>query len=274
MKNLTEFLSVCNSKTIPESEMYNFIREYTNDFDIKSLEYLRGDLNKFTDNIKFTLINETTYEYGSVEQQDRPTTVVRYLKTNKIDPDMWTPRQKVNFVLNDIENKKLNYYSDESIFRNEIEQYLKFTDMIERECKDRLQPESKGTAPPPAPPKKHNLPTINTDKYNSGKIYETYNNVVFKCSKDCFNALLVDGFEHKDKIEFILKGRKSTKTGKETLQYAQLRKFIETITGNKELTKDAYYKAIFGLKIKTSSYETATTLSNTFKDLKLNRLKK
>lgn len=141
MKNLTEFLSVCNSKTIPESEMNNFIREYTNNFDIKSLEYLRKDLNKLTDNIKFTLINETLHEDGAVEQQDRPTTVVSYLKTNKIDPDTWTPRQKVDFVLNDIENKKLTYYADESIFRYEFEQYLKFTDMIEREYKDRLQPE-------------------------------------------------------------------------------------------------------------------------------------
>ena len=71
------------------------------------------------------------------------------MKTNKIEHDTCTPRQKVDLVLNDIENKKLNYYADESIFSYEIEQYLKFTDMIEREYKDRLQPRSKGMTPPP-----------------------------------------------------------------------------------------------------------------------------
>ena len=158
MKNLTEFLSVCNSKTIPESEMNNFIREYTNDFDLKSLEYLRGDLNKFTDNIKFTLINETTDEDGSVEQQDRPTTVVSYLKTNKIEHDTCTPRQKVDLVLNDIENKKLNYYADESIFSYEIEQYLKFTDTVEMEyqnsyCDALINNITENSTPPPPPAK-------------------------------------------------------------------------------------------------------------------------
>ena len=189
MKNLTEFLSECNSKTIPESEMNNFIQEYTNNFDIKSLEYLRKDLNKFTDNIKFTLINETLHEDVSVEQQDRPTTVVGYLKTNKINPDTCTPRQKVDLVLNDIENKKLNYYADESIFSYEIEQYLKFTDMIEREYKDRLQPESKGMIPPP--------PLFTANKiykdYDPTKVHKEFKKE-FKCTYGTFKTWFVDGF--------------------------------------------------------------------------------
>lgn len=222
MKNLTEFLSVCNSKTVPESEMNNFIREYTNNFDIKSLEYLRKDLNKLTDNIKFTLINETLHKDGAVEQQDRPTTVVSYLKTNKIDPDTWTPRQKVDFVLNDIENKKLNYYSDESIFRYEFEQYLKFSDMIEREYKDRLQPENKGMTPPqqqPTPPVKFTANKI-IDIYDPMKVHKEFKKEL-KCDYDTFRTWFVDGLICDKKMSW--KYADGNKT--------QLRSFIYNLCG-------------------------------------------
>jgi hypothetical protein len=118
------------------------------------------------------------------------------------------------------------------------------------------------------PPIKHGLPTIDSTKFDAKWIFETYNNVVFKCSEECFNAWLVDGIQHPETINFILIGRISAKTKTKTLQFAQLRKFIETITGDAENTKDAYYKTVFGLKIKTAQIETATNLNDTFKDLK------
>jgi len=285
MKNLTEFINLCNSKVLPTSEMYNFIQEYTNNFDIKSLEYLRNDLNKYTDNVKFTFLEDTVND-GTV---DRPTTVFHYLKiVNEIAPFVLTPRQKINLILNDLQEQQINYYDNESIFSYEFDQFLKFTDMVEQEYKDRLQQETK--APDTNTPtlliksltekqqtylyKKHTLPTIDKTKYNSDLIFEKFNNVVFKCSKDCFFAWLVDGFEHPETIEYILKGRKSVKTGLPTLNLSQLRKFIEKITGNSETTKDAYYKAVFGLEIKTSTIEISTNLNSNFKDLKKCEVKK
>ncbi len=109
------------------------------------------------------------------------------------------------------------------------------------------------------------LPVIDKTKYNPDKIYEKFNNFVFRCSKDCFNAWLVDGNEHPEKIKYVLKGRKSVKTGLETLNYAQLRKFINTITGDAINTKDAYYKAVFDLTFKTSTRKP----SNQFKQWKV-----
>jgi hypothetical protein len=113
---------------------------------------------------------------------------------------------------------------------------------------------------------KRKFPIIDLEKYDSDKIYEKFNNVVFVCSKDCFTSWLVNGIQCSEKIQYILKGRKSAKTGLTTLNYAQLRKFIEKITGDSENTKDAYYKTVFGLNIKTSSVQSAINLNKTFKD--------
>ncbi|HRG19190.1 MAG TPA: hypothetical protein PLP39_08875 [Flavobacterium lutivivi] len=140
MKNLTEFINLCNSKVLPTSEMYNFIQEYTNNFDIKSLEYLRNDLNKYTDNVKFTFLEDTVND-GTV---DRPTTVFHYLKiVNEIAPFVLTPRQKINLILNDLQEQQINYYDNESIFSYEFDQFLKFSDMVEQEYKDKMQQEIK-----------------------------------------------------------------------------------------------------------------------------------
>ena len=108
---------------------------------------------------------------------------------------------------------------------------------------------------------KHNFPVIDRKKYDTDKIYEHFNNKVFKCSKDCFNAWLVNGYKYPETIQYIFKGRKSRINNSETLNFAQLRKFIEKITGDSENTKDAYYKNVFGLTIKCSTIKT----SNQFK---------
>ena len=114
------------------------------------------------------------------------------------------------------------------------------------------------------PPKKINitLPKIDDTKFDAKWIYETYIKDVFKCSEECFNSWLKDGKPHPETIEFTLKGRE----GKPAI--AQLRKFIETITGDTINTKDVYYKTVFGLEFKTAHYRTATNLNDTFKDLK------
>lgn len=118
------------------------------------------------------------------------------------------------------------------------------------------------------------LPKIDKEKYYPDLIYEKFNNVVFKCTAKCFNSWLVDGIQYPEKIQYILKGRKSAKTGLTTLNYAQLRKFIEKITGDSENTKDTYYKTVFGLNIKTSSVQSAINLNKTFKDLNKCLIKK
>ncbi len=120
---------------------------------------------------------------------------------------------------------------------------------------------------------KHDLPTIDSTKFDAKWIFDKYNNVVFKCSEVCFNAWLVDGIQHPETISFILTGRKG-KDGKPTLAIAQLRKFIEKITSNAENTKDAYYKTVFGLDIKTAQLKTATNLNVTFKELKKYKMTK
>ncbi len=114
------------------------------------------------------------------------------------------------------------------------------------------------------PPKHINidLPKIDETKYNAKWIFDKYNNVVFKCTEMCFNSWLKDGIQHPETIEFILKGRQ----GKPAI--AQLRKFIEKITGDAKNTKDTYYKTVFGLEIKTAHLKTATNLNDTFKELK------
>ena len=114
----------------------------------------------------------------------------------------------------------------------------------------------------PPKPIKITLPKIDDTKFDAKWIFDTYVNKVFKCSEECFNSWLKDGKQHPETIDFVLEGRQ----GKPAI--AQLRKFIEKITGDAENTKDTYYKTVFGLEIKTAQLRTATNLNNTFKELK------
>jgi hypothetical protein len=117
------------------------------------------------------------------------------------------------------------------------------------------------------------LPTINKKydykKYDPEKIYiNFFRNELFNCSKDCFYAWLVYGKEYNETITYNLKGRKSKKSGVETLNLAQLKKFIIKITGDEENTKDAFYDRIFGLTIRTSTIKTSNVLNVRFEKLK------
>ncbi len=278
--NLRDFIKKCMTEKIGQSDMHNFVQMHTNNFDTTKLELLKNDLNDITKAIKFIIIDGDT---------DKITTIEKYIEDffdfSEIDvfdfPVLKNPRAKLNFVINDIEERGLNFevkgYKYEIIeddyigFFNlcDIAFNLEKIEQIYGKQKNEIVPETatKNT-PKRAFNKEHSFPTIDTKKYNADLIFEKFNNVVFKCSKECFFAWLVDGIEYPETIEYILKGRISIKTGLKTLNFAQLRKFIDKITGTTETAKDAYYKAIFGLNIKTSTIPSATNLNETFKDLK------
>lgn len=143
-KTLIDFLQKCSTTTVPQSEMYNFINEYTNGLNAGTLQYLKSDLNRYVDNIKFTLILDTE----SVGTIDRPTTIKNHIENEQEFLSLvLTPRQKIDFVLNDIEDKKLNCYNDESIFTLEFNGFLRFYDMVEIEYKKIKTPDQpKATA--------------------------------------------------------------------------------------------------------------------------------
>jgi hypothetical protein len=180
-----------------------------------------------------------THEFGSI------CSTCRELNSDK------KPYISLNFMFDNGYYCGIKYKALEFVCRNDA-------DLIRIEV-DKLFAKP---APKPTFDIKHNLPTIDSTKFDAKWLFDTYNNVVFKCSEECFNAWLKDGIQHPETIEFILKGREG-KPAK-----AQLRKFIETITGDSENTKDAYYKTVFGLEIKTAQINTSTNLNNKFKDLK------
>lgn len=116
------------------------------------------------------------------------------------------------------------------------------------------------------------LPTIDRNIIKPSWIYQNFINWVFKCSLEAFYAWFVYGKVHIEKIEFIL----VDKDGKPKI--AQLRKFIETITGDTENTKQAYYKKVFGLTVETSS-KTANNLDKKvfgklLEEIQMNKIKK
>ena len=93
---------------------------------------------------------------------------------------------------------------------------------------------------------KHEFPYRLSSKYDAQKVYDTFfSGEILLCNNDQFKDWLVDGYKTK-KIKPILKGKISPKTGKESIAYGQIRKFIETITETDEI-KDSYFVNVFGL---------------------------
>jgi hypothetical protein len=120
----------------------------------------------------------------------------------------------------------------------------------------------------PKPQIKHEYPTIDKNLYNADLIFSTYVNKAFEGSKECFDAWLVNGMEHPDKLTWIL----SKREGKPN--YAQLRLFINTIT-NTNTCKDTYYNKVWNAKFKTASIDVATSFDIQLDELDKNcRLKK
>jgi hypothetical protein len=143
---LLAFLNKCKNDTVSQSEMYIFIKQHTNNFDKTAFEYLRNDLNLSVCNIKFNIYIETKnlnidnlFEFetpnGSIYCYESPRTISSYIKEVFPEIDYFlnasTPRQKIQFVINDIEEKGLN----REIFEDDYLGFLKFSDMVETEYK-------------------------------------------------------------------------------------------------------------------------------------------
>lgn len=144
--SLLAFLNNCKNDTVSQSEMYIFIKQHTNNFDKTAFEYLRNDLNLSVCNIKFNIYIETKnlnidnlFEFetpnGSIYCYESPRTISSYIKEVFPEIDYFlnasTPRQKIQFVINDIEEKGLN----REIFEDDYLGFLKFSDMVETEYK-------------------------------------------------------------------------------------------------------------------------------------------
>lgn len=140
---LLEFCEKCNKTSVSKSEMYNFIKSYTN-LDKTSIEYLRNDLNNYVNNIKFFVYIETKnqninelFEFdtdnGTVYCYESPRTVYSYIKDAFPELDMFlilsTPRQKIQFIVNDRKEKYISW----EIFEDKINGFLLFSDLVEVE---------------------------------------------------------------------------------------------------------------------------------------------
>ena len=113
--------------------------------------------------------------------------------------------------------------------------------------------------------KKHSFPLIDLEKYDSDKIYtQFFNGELAVCTKECFTDWFVKGYEANE-IVITLRGRKGSRTGKETIPIALIRKFFETITGNTENIKDAYFKKVF--KLELNNINTAKNLNLKYEDM-------
>jgi len=111
-------------------------------------------------------------------------------------------------------------------------------------------------------------PIIDKDIINPDVVWEQCCNTAFDSnSKEAYYAWLVYGKRYNKTINFILNSKRKGKDGKQTLAIAQLRRLIEKTTGNVDNTKDAFYKDVFGLEIKTAHIPASPNLNETFKEL-------
>jgi len=107
--------------------------------------------------------------------------------------------------------------------------------------------------------KKHSLPLIDKEKYDPDKIYSLFfKGVIAHCNHDCFKAWFVDGYTS-DTITILENGKKQTKP------IAQIRKFIEVVTGDSNFTKDAYFAMVFATELNNTN--TANTLNSKYRGL-------
>ncbi|NCB69046.1 MAG: hypothetical protein EOM47_09400 [Bacteroidia bacterium] len=106
----------------------------------------------------------------------------------------------------------------------------------------------------------HGLPRI-LAKYDTKKLYDKLVNIAFTGSELCFNSLLVNGKPfNTSKLHWKYERKKGI------VCKAQLKMFINTITGNAENTKEAYFKQVFGIEMKKSDYKNAK-LNNDLSEL-------
>lgn len=110
-------------------------------------------------------------------------------------------------------------------------------------------------------PEKHNYPVIDkTIISNTDWIYNTFVNKVFTGSKECFDAWLVNGYTHPEPLTWTLTSRKNKPN------YAQLRLFVNIIT-NTDTCKDAYFKKVWGIEIKTAQIKPSVSFDKNLEEL-------
>ena len=107
----------------------------------------------------------------------------------------------------------------------------------------------------------YGLPCI-LAKYDAKKLYDNLVNVAFKGSEICFNSWLVNGKPFKTtKLEWIFEAKKGI------VSKAQLKMFINTITGDAENTKEKYFKQVFDIQMNTADYKDAKKLKSKLETL-------
>jgi len=98
-----------------------------------------------------------------------------------------------------------------------------------------------------------NLPIINKDIINPDFVFENYHNNGIKCSPFAFYAWLVYGKKYEvEKLEWTFKTK------------AQLKLFIDKITGTTDTAKESYFNQVFGISLKLSDYRNSNTLDKHF----------
>ena len=110
-------------------------------------------------------------------------------------------------------------------------------------------------------PEKHKYPVIDKTKISDTDwIYNTFVNKVFTGSKECFDAWLVNGYTHPERLIWTLTSRNNKPN------YAQLRLFVNVIT-NTDTCKDAYFKKVWGIEIKTAQIKPSVSFDKNLKEL-------
>jgi len=110
-------------------------------------------------------------------------------------------------------------------------------------------------------PEKHKFPVIDKTIFSDTDwIYNTFVNKVFTGSKECFDAWLVNGYTHPERLIWTLTSRKNKPN------YAQLRLFVNIIT-NTDTCKDAYFKKVWGIEIKTAQIKPSVSFDKNLEEL-------
>ena len=110
-------------------------------------------------------------------------------------------------------------------------------------------------------PEKHKFPVIDKTIFSDTDwIYNTFVNKVFTGSKECFDAWLVNGYTHPERLIWTLTSRENKPN------YAQLRLFVNIIT-NTDTCKDAYFKKVWGIEIKTAQIKPSVSFDKNLKEL-------
>lgn len=174
-KELLDFIEKCNKSNVSNSEMYDFIKNYTNNFDKRSFDYLKSDLNQFAENIEFRVYPESKnkeenelFEFynsgGAVYCYEIKTNIRKCIETAKKEATInstetvsrivlryitkftATPRGKIEYVIHTIRQKYVSF----EIFKDNYIGFLRFSDMVETEFKGISNPEpQQGTSEPP-----------------------------------------------------------------------------------------------------------------------------